>query len=71
MIVKYKIGTLAGENEVAPYIQDSAFGIYTLSYWLINGQPNYDFTQDKVTRRATWNQTFNSGDIIICHFVTY
>jgi hypothetical protein len=71
MIVEFTIGTLPGQNPIADYLQDSRFGDYRMIYWLINGQPNIDFTQDRQTRRATWNQTFNNGDKIICHFASY
>lgn len=72
MIIEYKIGTLAGQYEPnVMHIQDSGFKLYRLVYWLINDQPNRDFTQDNNTSRATWNQTFNTGDTIICHFATY
>lgn len=67
MIVDFTIGALPGQNPIADYIQDSRFGDCEMVYWLINGQPNYDFTQDMETRRVTWNQSFNSGDYIICH----
>lgn len=67
MIVTFKIGNLPGENQPESFIQDSVFGSHRLVYWLINDQPNTDFTQDKSTRRATWNQMFNNGDNVICH----
>lgn len=71
MIIKYKIGTLPGEYPPGTFIQDSAFHMWRLVYWIINGTDSEEFTQNKSEWRATWNQTFNSGDIIICHFVSY